>query len=164
MSALSPRALLFYATCSAALCFGALSPSQGRADVALGGHFGVNLDEGHPMLGADVRVDLVDISSRVRLDLWGAYTHVFIEEWRDVNMLEVDLPFLFRVNTDVVTPYAAPGLGLSFSGDTSLKLNLIGGCLFHVGSRFEPFAQIAVRLINGTYVDLIGGLLVRIGD
>lgn len=159
-----PRAFLLLASCSLLFCLLAASPSGARADVALGGHFGVNLDAGHPMLGADVRADLVDISSRVRLDIWGAYTHVFIEDWRDVNILEVDFPFLFRVNTDVVTPYAAPGLGISFSGDTTLKLNMIGGVLFHVGSRFEPFAQIAIRVINGTYVDLIGGLLVRLGD
>jgi hypothetical protein len=161
---MSPRAFLLLVASSLAFSVVA-SPSQARADVALGGHFGVNLDAGHPMLGADIRADLVDISSRVRLDIWGAYTHVFIEDWRDVNILEVDFPFLFRVNTDVVTPYAAPGLGISFSGDdTTLKLNMIGGVLFHVGSRFEPFAQIAIRVINGTYVDLIGGLLVRLGD
>lgn len=130
--------------------------------MAVGGHFGVNLDAGHPILGADLRVDIVELSPRVRMNLWGGYSHVFIEEWRDVNLLEVDVPFLFSVNTPVVEPYAAPGLGLSFSSETSLKLNLIGGCLFHIGERFEPFAQIAVRMINGTYVDLMGGLLVRL--
>ena len=109
-----------------------------------------------------MRHDIVDISDRVRLDLWPAYTHVFIDDWRDVELIELDVPFLFDVGTPVVTPYAAPGLGVSISEESSLKLNLIGGCLFHVGERFEPFAQIAIRLINGTYVDFLGGLLVRL--
>lgn len=155
------RRILVLVCC--AFCLLYLAPSIARADVAVGGHFGVNLDAGHPMLGGDVRVDVAEISPRVRLDVWGAYTHVFLEDQPDVNMLEVDVPFLFRVNTDVVTPYAAPGLGLSFyAGDPTLKLNIIGGCLFHVGERFEPFAQLAIRMIDGTYVDLIGGLLVRL--
>jgi hypothetical protein len=126
-----------------------------------GGHFGINLDEGDPMLGADFLVDLVDISSHVRMSIWPAYTHVFIEDQLDVNLLEVNVPFQFIVGTPIVRPYAAPGLGLSFSDGTSLKLNLIGGCFFHVNDRFEPFTQLAVRLIQGTYVDLIAGVMVR---
>lgn len=160
MSASPHRARLLAALAAISLSW--LVAARGRADVALGGHFGVNLDAGHPMLGADLRVDIVEISENVRLDIWGAYTHVFIEDGRDVELLEVDVPFLFRVRTDVVTPYAAPGLGISISGETNLKLNLIGGCLFHIGDRFEPFAQLAIRMIDGTYVDLIGGLLVRL--
>ena len=160
MSASPHRALLLAAFAAISLSWAI--PASGRADVALGGHFGVNLDAGHPMLGADLRVDIVEISDAVRLNIWGAYTHVFIEDGRDVELLEVDVPFLFRVRSDVVTPYAAPGLGISISGETNLKLNLIGGCLFHIGERFEPFAQLAIRLIDGTYVDLIGGLLVRL--
>jgi hypothetical protein len=163
MRTLVRRPLALIVAAAAATLLSAAAPAPCRAEVALGGHFGLNLDAWHPMIGADVRVDVIDISDRVRLDLWGAYSHVFIRHHEyDVDLIEFDAPFLFRVNTDVVTPYAAPGFGLSFSNGTTLKLNLIGGCLFHVSERLEPFAQLAIRMINGTYVDLIGGLLVRL--
>jgi hypothetical protein len=162
MSALASRARLSLGVCIFSSLLFAAYPRTSRADVALGGHFGVNLNEGHPMVGADLRVDIVELSPRVSLDLWGAYTHVFIENGLDVNMLELDVPFVFDVNADIVTPYVAPGLGISFSGGSTLKLNLIGGCLFHLGERFEPFVQLAVRMVDGTYVDLMGGLLVRL--
>lgn len=113
------------------------------------------------MLGADLLVELSELSPKVRMGVWPRYTHVFIEHGTDVNLLEADVPFFFDVSTDVVTPYAAPGLALSFAGGSTLKLNLIGGCLFHVNDVIEPFSQLSVRLINGTYVDLIGGVLIR---
>ncbi len=157
------RARPFLATCSWLwFCSLLTTAASARADVAPGGHFGVNLDGGHPIVGADLRIDVHELSSRVRLDVWAGYSHVFIEDGRDVNLIEADLPFLIQVRTPVVIPYAGPGLGVSLSGDTTLKLNLLGGCLFQVGERFEPFVQLAIRMIQGTYVDLLGGLLVRL--
>jgi hypothetical protein len=125
-----------------------------------GGHFGIGLDDGTPMLGGDFLVDVLDLG-HARMSLWPRYTHVFIEDALDPNLLELNVPFQFNMPNPVVRPYAAPGLGLAFGGGTSLKLNLIGGCFFHVNDRFEPFTQLLVRLINGTYVDLQVGMLVR---
>src|SRR5690349_5401105 len=88
-----------------------LASMQARADVAAGGHFGLNLDAGHPMLGADLRIDLITLSNRVQMDLWPAYTHVFIEDYHDVDLLEVDVPFLISMPNPHVVPYVAPGLG-----------------------------------------------------
>ncbi len=114
------------------------------------------------MLGADLELDLRELGTRVTMGVWPRYTHVFIEDGLDVNLLEADVPFFFRVPTPVVTPYAAPGLALSFSGGTTLKLNLIGGCKFSVTEHLEPYTQLSIRMIQGTYVDLIGGVLFRL--
>jgi hypothetical protein len=127
-----------------------------------GGHFGIGLDDGTPMLGADFLVDVLNLSERATMSLWPRYTHVFIEDAIDPNLLELHVPFQFHMPRPVVRPYAAPGLGLAFGGGTSLKLNLVGGCFFRVNDRFEPFTQLVVRLINGTYVDLQVGMLVRL--
>jgi hypothetical protein len=126
-----------------------------------GGHFGIGLDDGSPMLGGDFLVDVLQLSDRVTMSLWPRYTHVFLEDALDVNLLELHVPFQFHMPRPVVRPYAAPGLGLAFGGGTSLKLNLVGGCLFRINDRFEPYTQLVVRMINGTYVDLQVGMLVR---
>jgi hypothetical protein len=142
-------------------CAGAASAQDAPHRFGAGGHFGIGLDDGTPMLGGDFLVDVLDLSDHARMGLWPRYTHVFIEDGLDPNLLELNVPFQFIMRRPVVRPYAAPGLGLAFGGGTSLKLNLIGGCFFHVNDRFEPFTQLLVRLINGTYVDLQVGLLVR---
>lgn len=147
--------------CLLSLCASVSAPAQAQTEMAAGGHFGLNLDGGHPILGADLLIELKQLSSRVTMGLWPAYSHVFIEDAHDVDLLEVDLPFLIRVRNPNIVPYVSPGLGLSFSGGSTLKLNLIGGVLFRVGERIEPFTQLAVRMIQGTYVDLLGGVVVR---
>lgn len=152
----------------AAFCAGLLLfvPSAEAQDshhrFGVGAHFGVNLDAAHPMLGVDFLVDLVDISSRVRLGLWPKYTHVFIEDWDDVDMVALDVPFQFLTNNVHVRPYAAPGLGVAFEdGHAYVKLNLIGGCAFPISDRFEPYTHLAIRLIDGTFVDWSVGILAR---
>ena len=127
-----------------------------------GGHFGVGLDDGSPMLGADFMVDVLHLSSRVTMAVWPAYSHVFFEDALDVNILDVNIPFQIHMRRPVARPFAGPGMGIAFSGgDSTLKLNLNGGCFFHVSDRFEPFTSLTVRMIQGTYVDLLVGLLVR---
>jgi hypothetical protein len=127
-----------------------------------GGHFGVGLDDGSPLLGADFLVDVLDLSPRVTMSVWPSYTHVFLEDAYDANILDVNLPFQIHMRRPVARPFAAPGLGIAFEhGYSTLKLNLTGGCIFHVNDRFEPFTALTVRMIHDVYVDLLVGLLVR---
>ena len=131
--------------------------------VALGPHGGVNLDTGNLHLGADVVVGLGALSTRaapsVSLALWPSYAHVFIDGGHDVELFGVDLPFLFAIEDAVVTPFVGPGLGLAFYGDTSLKLNVIGGVFVETHSAVRPFGELALRFIDGTFVDLLAGVV-----
>jgi hypothetical protein len=126
-----------------------------------GGHLGVGLDDGAPMLGADFMVDVLHLSSRVTMAVWPSYSHVFIEDGLDANILDVNLPFQIHMRRPIARPFAAPGLGLVFADGSSIKLNLTGGCFFHVTDHIEPFTAVTVRLIDQTYVDLLVGLLAR---
>jgi hypothetical protein len=126
---------------------------------SLGLHGGVNLDRGSLHVGGDLLFRVATLSPSVRLDVWPSYGHVFVPHGHDVELLGVDFPFEFAIKDAVVTPFAAPGLGLAFYGDTSLKLNLIGGLFFETHSPVRPFVELAIRLVNGTFVDLLGGVL-----
>lgn len=130
--------------------------------LAIGPHGGVNLDVGSLHLGADLVLELADVSPSVKLAIWPSYAHVFIEDGHDVELFGVDFPFVFPLEGSVVTPFVGPGLGLAFYGDTTLKVNIIGGLFFETGSAVRPFTELAVRLVNGTFVDLLAGVLFEI--
>lgn len=143
-----------------ALALALLAVAQERAHgQAIGPHGGVNLDTGNLHLGADFVMPLAELSSGVHLAIWPSYAHVFIDDGHDVELFGCDFPFLFTLDGSVVTPFVGPGLGLAFYGDTSLKVNLIGGVFFETGSPVRPFAELAIRLVDGTFVDLLGGVL-----
>jgi hypothetical protein len=137
------------------------SPRAAEAQAA-GGHLGINLDHGNVHLGVDGVFSLVDISPRVSMGIWPSYAHVFIEDGHDVELLGCDLPFSFHLARGIVTPFVAPGFGLAFFGDTSVKVNAIGGMFFETKTRIQPFAALALRFVNGTYADLLGGVLVKL--
>ncbi len=141
----------------AVLLFGGAFVGTAHA-VAIGPHGGVNLDVGSLHLGADLVLELADVSPSVKLAIWPSYAHVFIDDGHDVELFGVDFPFVFPLDS-AVTPFVGPGLGLAFYGDTSLKVNIIGGLFFETGSAVRPFTELAVRLVNGTFVDLLAGVL-----
>lgn len=139
----------------AALC---LAPAA-RADVSLGGHLGVNLDHGNVHLGVDALIPIKQITPRAQLALWPNFAHVFIHDYHDVELLGFDVPFIFNHISDVVSPFVAPGLGLSIGDESTVKVNAIGGVFFQLG-RVRPFTAVAVRFVRGTYVDWLAGVLV----
>jgi hypothetical protein len=131
-----------------------------RADsLAIGPHLGINLDHGNLHVGGDLLIPITELSASVELGVWPSYAHVFIEDGHDVELLGCDFPFIFHIDNSIATPFLAPGLGLAFYGDTSLKLNLIGGSFFETNSSVRPFVALAIRMIDGTFVDLLGGVL-----
>ena len=142
-----------------ALLLPAVLPAGVRAQVAIGPHAGINLDVGSPHLGGDVIVTLSQLSETVSVGVWPSYAHVFIDDGHDVELFGVDFPFMFQLEGGIVTPFAAPGFGLAFYGDTSLKVNLIGGLFLEAGGGVRPFGELAIRLVNGTYVDLLFGVV-----
>jgi len=137
----------------------AAPPEVQAQRVAVGPHLGINLDHGNLHVGGDVLILLAELSPSVTVGIWPSYAHVFIEDGNDVELLGCDFPFMFKIDNSIFTPFAAPGLGLAFYGDTSLKLNLIGGTFFETNSSVRPFVAMAIRLIDGTFVDLLGGVL-----
>jgi hypothetical protein len=127
--------------------------------LAIGPHLGINLDHGNLHIGGDLLIPITDLSASVKLGVWPSYAHVFIEDGHDVELLGCDFPFIFHIEGSIVEPFLAPGVGLAFYGDTSLKLNLIGGTFFETNSSVRPFVALAIRMIDGTFVDLLGGVL-----
>jgi hypothetical protein len=124
-----------------------------------GGHLGLNLDQGDIHIGADLVFPLTDVSPHVRLSLWPSFAHVFRDHAHDVELFGLDFPFEFLIDNSVVTPFVAPGLGLAIYEDVSLKLNVIGGVFVNTNGPVRPFAELALRFINGTFVDLLVGIL-----
>jgi hypothetical protein len=124
-----------------------------------GGHLGLNLDQGDIHIGADLVFPLADVSPNVRLSLWPSFAHVFRDHAHDVELFGLDLPFEFLIDHSVVTPFVAPGLGLAIYEEVSLKLNVIGGVFVNTNGPVRPFAELALRFINGTFVDLLVGVL-----
>ena len=144
----------------ALLCVGLWS---GRAQaLAVGGHVGINLDRGDVHLGADVLIPLTELSRNVQLGLWPSFAHVFSFDHHDVELLGLDLPFVFRVGSAPILPFVGPGMGLAAYGDVSLKFNVIGGAFFDTGGPVRPFGEMALRFINGTFVDLLFGVVVEL--
>jgi hypothetical protein len=139
-----------------------LSCTNAVSAQALGGHFAVNLDTGNLHLGVDGHVPLADLSPTVQLGIWPSFAHVFIEDGHDVELLGCDVPFEFQLQNSIITPFVAPGLGLAFYGGSTLKLNAIGGMFFEVGHHLRPFTSLALRFVNGTYVDMLAGLLLEL--
>lgn len=146
--------------CFASLLWLLTAPDVAHADrLAVGPHLGINLDHGNLHLGGDIVIPIAPLSQNVSFGVWPSYAHVFIEDGHDVELLGCDFPFMFKLDNSIVTPFVAPGLGLAFYGDTSLKLNVIGGTFFETNSTVRPFVALALRFIDGTFVDLLGGVL-----
>jgi hypothetical protein len=129
-----------------------------------GGHGGVNLDlHGDLHLGVDLLFPLAQLSPSVQLSLWPSFAHVFIHDAHDVELLGCDFPFQFRLGESIVSPFVGPGLGLAIFGKTPIKLNVIGGIFVDAGRGVRPFAELALRFIEDTYVDLLFGVVFEIG-
>jgi hypothetical protein len=138
-----------------------LTPNRANAWAA-GGHLGLNLDDANIHLGGDLLFPLVDVSPNVRLSIWPSLAYVFIDNGHDVVLFGADFPFEFRIDNSIVTPFVGPGLGLAIQHEAYLKFNVIGGSFFNVGDRVRLFAELALRFVNGTYVDLLFGVLVEL--
>jgi hypothetical protein len=128
---------------------------------AVGGHVGLNLDQGDVHVGADLLFPLTELSPAVQLGLWPSFAHVF-KEGHDVELLGVDLPFLFRIGNAPLIPFVGPGLGLAIYEDVSLKLNVITGAFLETNSPVRPFGELALRFINGVFVDLLFGVVIEL--
>lgn len=128
-------------------------------DLFVGPHVGFNLDEGSLHLGADLVIQVTRLSPSVTLGVWPSFAHVIVHDGHDVELVGVDFPFVFELADTIVSPFIAPGLGLAFYGDTSVKVNVIGGAFFELDSPVRPFIALAIRLVDGTFVDLLGGVL-----
>ena len=50
-------------------------------------------------------------------------------------------------------------MGLAIADHAWLKVNLIGGVMIDVSSNVRLWSELAIRLVNGTYVDFLAGVL-----
>ncbi|MET0391105.1 MAG: hypothetical protein ABW321_34350 [Polyangiales bacterium] len=136
-----------------------LQCSSARA-FSLGGHAGLNLDHGDVHIGFDMLFPVVPLGPTVTWALWPSAAHVFVHDGRDVELLGFDMPFLFKIDQAPIIPFVGPGFGLAFYGDVSLKFNIVGGVMIDTRSRVKPFGEVALRFVDGTFVDLLFGVLV----
>jgi hypothetical protein len=127
----------------------------------LGAHIGVGLDAGSIHLGGDLLLPIADVSPSVRLSIWPSAAFV-INDGPDGVLLGADFPFEFEIASSIVSPFVGPGIGVGIFGDDAVvKLNIVGGLFIDTGT-IRPFAELALRFINGTYVDLLVGALVEL--
>lgn len=97
----------------------------------------------------------------MQLSIWPSAAFI-ITDGPEGLLLGCDFPFTFHIADSIVEPFVGPGLGVSiFDGHAQVKLNIIGGLFIDTGS-VRPFAELALRFINGTYVDLLAGVLVEL--
>jgi hypothetical protein len=129
--------------------------------VEAGGHLGVGLDSGNVHLGGDLLFPLVQLSPAVKLSIWPSAAFI-IADGPEGMLLGCDFPFEFDIVDSIVQPFVGPGLGVAiFDGHARIKLNVIGGIFIDTGT-VRPFAELALRFIHGTQVDLLVGVLVEI--
>ena len=80
----------------------------------------------------------------------------------DGVLFGIDFPFEFEIANSIVSPFVGPGLGVGvFNDDATVKLNIVGGLFIDTGT-VRPFAELAIRFIDVTYVDLLAGVLVEL--
>ena len=130
----------------------------------LGPHLGFNFDADRPFVGAEGRFDVAAIGQNVNVQLNPSASIYFVH---NVNLFDFsfNVPFEFKIQDSVLRPFAAPGLGFfawtGGRGGVDVKLNLIGGLLFHLQA-LEPFIQLRLAIGGGATAELMGGLLFRL--
>lgn len=126
-----------------------------------GGHVGVGLDSGNIHLGGDLLFPVAHVSPSVQLSIRPSAAFIIADGPEGV-LLGCDFPFEFSITDSIVQPFLGPGLGLWIAGEHArVKLNVIGGVFIDTGS-VRPFAELALRFIHGTSVDLLAGVLVEL--
>jgi hypothetical protein len=143
------------------LSAGALLPSATAQAFAVGGHAGLNLDHGDVHLGVDLLFPVAELSPAVQLAVWPSFAHVF-KKGHDVELFGADLPIFFKIAGSPLVPFVGPGLGLAIYEDVSLKLNVITGAFLETNGPVRPFGELALRFINGVFVDLLFGVVVEL--
>lgn len=129
---------------------------------SVGGHLGLNLDHADIHVGVDLLFPVFELSPTVELAIWPSFAHVFTRDDRhDVELFGLDVPFIFKLNAPVWL-FVGPGHGIAIYDQVSLKLNVIGGVFFNPRGTVRPFAEMALRFIDGTFVDAISGVLVEL--
>jgi hypothetical protein len=157
------RTLACLAAVTAGLLWVAPAATAHAERNTLGPHFGWNFDADDPLIGIEGRFDVANLGSSAILQLNPSFSYYFTHS--HTFNLSFNVPFEFLISGSVVRPFAAPGLAIfhwSGGGDTTdVKLNLIGGVLFHLES-VEPFVEIRLAVGDGDTADLIGGVLFRL--
>lgn len=153
-------------------------------DVRVGPDFGINIGNAgfgtganvDPYFGVDGWIGIFDITETIQLNVNPGFT-IYIPG-NNVRMFSFDInaPFLFRVGSDVVAPYALAGFGIRsvsvkvpanpfFGGvgnrvrDTDAVFNLGGGALFLPDGLVNPFVEMKAALGSGSTFHIGAGVL-----
>lgn len=143
--------------------FGALviAPAPASAQFRVGPHVGYNIDNESAFIGADAFIGVYRLTDMIAIHANPGLSYYFIE---DITLLAFDLDVALLIEvSDTITPYVAPGLGISYvsflgASDTDLDFNLIGGAMFEIAG-VQPFAELRLRLGDGSALEFAGGVL-----
>ena len=141
------------------------TPSLVQADASLGPHLGINFDWDDPLIGLEARFDTARLGNSANLQLSPSFSFYLVN---DVTILNFSflVPFEFIIQNSSLRPFVAPGLGIFFfdfegHSNTDAKLALVGGLLFDLES-VEPFFEMRAFVIDGSLVELVGGVLFKL--
>ena len=136
------------------------------AQFRFGPHPGLDFDTEQGFGGVDVWFGLYWFSDDVSLHANLGTSYFFIEKVTLIRF-DVNFPFLFDLGTDIVQPYAAPGLMISYkswTGESSwdVAANAIGGALFLTDGMVQPFVQFRLTIEEKIGAAIMGGVLFQL--
>ena len=132
----------------------------------LGPHLGLNFDYNDPLIGLEGRIDLVNLSRTVILQIDPMFSYYFTDNI-DMFNFSLNMPFEFVITGSVLRPFIAPGLAVIHwsadpgGSDTDAALALLFGLLFRLDA-VDPFVELRVLIGDNSMTELIGGVLFRL--
>ena len=149
------------------------SPSQARAQWAIGPHAGYNVDASEVNLGATAHISVpgAKIGTVQLVANPGFEFYPFMGTGFSLFVFNFDVAYPVPAAGDVA-PYVGAGLAFmrsSFSGgtisfsSTDVGLNLKGGAIFMKGKTIQPFGEGTLVISNATTLVLRGGVLFTVG-
>lgn len=144
-----------------------LAPDRAAAQnvFALGGHFGINMDQDVTFIGAQARIGVGNLPVRIQ----PGFDYGLNENDQYYRLEGNALYYLGEEFTTTFTPYIGPGLALKFSdtededNDVDLGISAVGGIEFRpfLGG-ISPYLQARYTFSPGADpLEVMGGLLFR---
>ncbi|MEM6337520.1 MAG: hypothetical protein AAF752_13200 [Bacteroidota bacterium] len=167
-----------FTICAALLLMLGLS-STATAQIAVGGHAGLNVDAEEIYIGANAMFELpIDLGGSVLVGNPSIDFYPFLggdggEFDIDQSLLVINLDALYRLTLDFGDPYVGAGLGIArasaeafgvSASDTEIGINIKAGSLFgDTDASFRPFGEVGISLGGTETLFIRGGAVFNIG-
>jgi hypothetical protein len=140
------------------------------AQIRVGAHGGYNFDVEEGLVGADLWVGIFSLSEAIQIHGNASFHWYFADEGLNLWGLDLNVPVLFKLGTDIVRPYAGIGLAIFHAAsdndtiefsDTTFAFNILGGAMFLADGRFNPYVQFRYYIADNSGGELIGGVMFK---